>query len=234
MTELWDRLSIGFASLKEFFPAAIVALVILLAGYLFARQLERFIDGVLQKINFNRAAERSGLSAPIGRATGRGLDPVHAMGRLAFWLVMLMVIFLSSAAFGMDRLSEMFVLMLNFIPTLVAGIVIIILGIILGEFVRGMILASVGTVEGVTTLAKVAKAAVVLIAVFMAVQQVGVAEEIVTTAFTLILGAIALATGLAFGLGNRELAGEVTRRWYEAGRKQETPEKKTFEEDATP
>jgi hypothetical protein len=234
MTELWDRLSIGLASLKEFFPAAIVAMVILLAGYLFARQLERFIDGVLQKINFNRAAERSGLSAPIGRATGRGLDPVHAVGRLAFWLVMLMVIFLSSAAFGMDRLSEMFVLMLNFIPTLVAGIVIIILGIILGEFVRGMILASVGTVEGVTTLAKVAKAAVVLIAVFMAVQQVGVAEEIVTTAFTLILGAIALATGLAFGLGNRELAGEVTRRWYEAGRKQEEPEKKTFEEDATP
>jgi hypothetical protein len=52
----------------------------------------------------------------------------------------------------------------------------------------------------------------------MALQQVGVAEEIVTAAFTLILGAVALATGLAFGLGNRELAGEVTRRWYEEGR----------------
>ena len=56
-----------------------------------------------------------------------------------------------------------------------------------------------------------------LIAVFMAVQQVGVAEEIVTTAFTLILGSVALAAGLAFGLGNRELAGEITRRGYEAG-----------------
>jgi hypothetical protein len=47
----------------------------------------------------------------------------------------------------------------------------------------------------------------------MALQQVGVAEEIVTAAFTLILGAAALAVGLAFGLGNRELAGEITRRW---------------------
>ena len=49
----------------------------------------------------------------------------------------------------------------------------------------------------------------------------GVAEEIVTAAFTLILGAAALAVGLAFGLGNRELAGEITRRWYEEGQRRE-------------
>jgi hypothetical protein len=51
----------------------------------------------------------------------------------------------------------------------------------------------------------------------MAMQQLGVAAEIVTAAFTLILGAIALGAGLAFGLGNRDLAGQITRRWYEQG-----------------
>ena len=231
MNDLLERLRQGLASIGGIVPAAIVAVTILLAGYLLARQVERFLDGLLDRLDFNRAARKTGLSEPLGRAAGRGLDPVHAVGRLVFWLVMLMVIFLSSAAFGLDRLSEMFVLMLNFIPTLVAGIVIIILGIILGEFLRGLILASAGAVEGVTTLAKLAKAAVVLIAVFMAIQQVGVAEEIVTTAFTLILGSVALAAGLAFGLGNRELAGEITRRWYESGRKRE---QKPFEEDARP
>ncbi len=231
MNDLLERLRQGLASIGGIVPAAIVAVIILLAGYLLARQIERFLDGVLDRLDFNRAARKTGLSEPLGRAAGRGLDPVHAVGRLVFWLVMLMVIFLSSAAFGLDRLSEMFVVMLNFIPTLVAGIVIIILGIILGEFIRGLILASAGTVEGVTTLAKLAKAAVVMIAVFMAIQQVGVAEEIVTTAFTLILGSVALAAGLAFGLGNRELAGEITRRWYESGRKKE---QKPFEEDARP
>ena len=68
------------------------------------------------------------------------------------------------------------------------------------------------------TVARVAKWVIVLIAAFMALQQVGVSEDIVTTAFSLILGAVALAAGLAFGLGNRELAGEITRRWYEEGR----------------
>ena len=76
--------------------------------------------------------------------------------------------------------------------------------------------------EGVPTLARVSKGIVVIIAVFMALQQVGVAEDIVTTAFTLILGAVALAAGLAFGLGNTALAGEITRRWYEEGRRPRT------------
>ncbi len=87
-----------------------------------------------------------------------------------------------------------------------------------GEFVRGLILASAGTVEGVPILANVAKGSVVVIAMFMALQQLGVAEELITAAFTVVLGAVALAVGLAFGLGNTTLAGEVTRRWYQAYR----------------
>jgi hypothetical protein len=53
-----------------------------------------------------------------------------------------------------------------------------------------------------------------MLAIFMALQELGVATEIVTTAFAILFGAIALALSLAFGLGNRELAGEVTRNWY--------------------
>jgi hypothetical protein len=86
---------------------------------------------------------------------------------------------------------------------------------VIGEFLRGLILASAGTVEGVPLLANAAKGSVVLIAVFMALEQVGVAQEIVVAGFTVILGAIALAFGLAFGLGNTTLAGEIVRRWYE-------------------
>jgi len=218
MTELMERLRQTLDSLSGVLPVFIVALVILAAGYLLARQVERFIDGVLDKVDFNKAAAATGLGEQPSRAS-RGVDPVRAVGRLIFWLVMLMVILLSSAALGLESISQMFQMMLGFIPTLVAGIVIIILGIILGEFVRGLVLASAGKLEGISTLARLAKAAVVLIAVFMAIQQIGVAEEIVTTAFTLILGAVALAAGLAFGLGNRDLAGEITRRWYEEGRR---------------
>jgi len=55
---------------------------------------------------------------------------------------------------------------------------------------------------------------VIVLAVFMALQELGVASEIVTTAFAILFGAIALAIALAFGLGNRDLAAEITREWY--------------------
>ena len=90
-----------------------------------------------------------------------------------------------------------------------------ILGIVLGDVVGGLILAGTGSLHGGPTLARVGKGGVIILAVFMSLQQLGVATDIVTTAFAIIFGAIALALALSFGLGNRELAGEITRAWYE-------------------
>jgi hypothetical protein len=218
VTELWERMIVGAEQIGNVIPALVGAAVILLTGYFLARQLQRWADDLLKRLGFNRMAAAGGLDQAVGR-TGSSLDPVRALAKLIFWLVMLIVILLASMALGLESINEMFGAMLAFIPTLIASIVIVILGIIVGEFVRGLIVASAGGVSGVPTVAKMAKAAVILISIFMALQQVGVAEEIVTAAFTLILGAGALAVGLAFGLGNRELAGEITRRWYEEGQR---------------
>jgi len=225
VTQLWQRLQQGGAQLWSILPSLLFATVILIAGYFLARLIERWTDALLLRLNFNKVAEAGGLSEAMGR-TGTRLDPIHAIGKLLFWLVMLVVILLASSALGLESINTMFGTMLSYIPTLVAAIVIVILGMIVGEFVRAIVLASAGGVEGVPVLAKIAKAAVVIIAVFMAVQQLGIAEEIVTAAFTLILGAIALASGLAFGLGNRQLAGEITRRWYEEGKQRRERRKK--------
>ena len=217
MYELWDRIHYGLQQVMLVLPAFLAAGLILLTGYFIARLLQRWADRTLKQVDFNRLAHERGLDEVVTR-TGSRLDPIRAAANLIFWLVMLVVILLASAALGLESINEMFGRILGFLPTLIAAIVIVILGLITGEFVRALILASAGTVSGVPIVAKLAKSVVILIAVFMALQQVGVSEEIVTAAFTLILGAVALAAGLAFGLGNRELAGEVTRRWYEAGR----------------
>ena len=222
MNELWQRMLAGAESLGTIVPALIGAGVILLTGYFLARQIEKWTDHLLKKMEFNKVAAAGGLTDAMERA-GTRLDPVHAIGKLLFWLVMLVVILLSATALGLESINQMFGMMLSYIPTIIAALIIVILGMIVGEFVRAIVLASAGNVEGVPTLAKVAKTAVILIAIFMALQQVGVAGDIVTSAFTLILGAVALAFGLAFGLGNRELAGEITRRWYEEGRRRTPP-----------
>lgn len=217
MNEILDRIRYSAEQLWLVLPALLGAAIIFATGYFVARRLERWIDQWLSRMDFNRMAEAGGLREAVDR-TGARLDPVHAVGKLAFWLIMLIVIMLASAALGLESVNEMFGIMISFIPSLIAAIVVIVLGMVIGEFLRGLILASAGTVEGVPTLANVAKGSVVLIAVFMALDQVGVAQEIVVSAFTVILGALALAFGLAFGLGNTALAGEIVRRWYESHR----------------
>jgi hypothetical protein len=96
----------------------------------------------------------------------------------------------------------------------IAAVVIVILGIVLGDFVSALIAASTPSLDGGPVLARIGKGGVILLAVFMSLQELGVATDIVTTAFAIVFGAVALALALSFGLGNRELAGEVTRAWY--------------------
>jgi hypothetical protein len=220
---MMERIRDSLEQIWSVVPALVAAALIFVAGYHVARLLERWLDSWLSRMNFNAVAEAGGLDAAVAR-TGARLDPVHAVGKLLFWLVMLVVTLIASAALGLESINEMFAVMLSFLPSLITATVVVVLGMVIGEFVRGVILATAGTVEGVPTLAGVAKGSVVLIAVFMALEQIGVASELVSSAFTLILGALALAFGLAFGLGNSQLAGEIVRRWYDNHRRVSQPE----------
>jgi len=212
-----DRLRDALTQIGRLLPGLVLAVVILGAGFFVARLLERVVDGFLVRVQFDRSAARWGVTEAVER-TGTRLDPARAVGKVLFWVVMLVVILLAASALGVQNINDVFTNLVAYIPSVFAAIIVIVLGLVLGEFVRALILASAGAVEGVPTLAAVAKAVIVTISVFMALQQIGVAADIVTTAFTLILGAVALAVALAFGLGNTALAGEITRRWYEAGR----------------
>jgi hypothetical protein len=212
----FERFRVALGQILAILPGLILAFVILMAGFLVARTLERLVDGLLERAQFDREAAKWGVAEAAERS-GAG-RPAQIVGKLLFWFVMLAVILLASSALGVENIGDLFANLVGYIPSVFAAIIVMVLGIILGEFVRALILASGGGMEGMPLLARTAKAIVVLISVFMALQQVGVAADIVTTAFTLILGAAALAVALAFGIGNTALAGEIVRRWYESGR----------------
>ena len=209
-----DRLQESFAQLYRYVPALFGALVILFAGYLLARLFEKATERLLRRIHFNRLLERGGVMDAVERA-GSHVHPTRIAASLVFWFVMFTVMLVAANALGLQSLANVFSELVSYIPSVIAAIVIIIVGSVLGGFVGGLIMASAGGLHGGPTLARVGKGGVIMLAIFMALQELGVASEIVTTAFALLFGAIALALGLAFGLGNRDLAGEITREWYE-------------------
>jgi Conserved TM helix len=209
-----DRLQESFDQLYRYVPALVGALSILFAGYLLARLFEKGTDKFLRKVHFNRLLERGGVMDVVERA-GSHVNPTRIAASLVFWFVMFTVMLVAAYALGLQSLANVFSELVSYIPSVIAAIVIIIVGIVLGGFVGGLIMASAGGLHGGPTLSRVGKGGVIMLAIFMALQELGVASEIVTTAFAILFGAVALALALAFGLGNRDLAGEVTREWYQ-------------------
>ncbi|GAC1695122.1 MAG: hypothetical protein NVS9B3_13340 [Gemmatimonadaceae bacterium] len=190
------------------------ALVILFAGYLVARLIERVTIVILRRIGFDRLLERGGVMDAVERS-GTRVNPTRVVAALIFWLVMFAVIMVAANALGLESLANVFSELVGYIPSVIAALAIILVGIVLGEFVGGLILASAGAIHGTAALARIGKGGVIILAVFMALQELGIATSIVTTAFAILFGAVALSAALAFGLGNRDLAGEVTREWYD-------------------
>jgi hypothetical protein len=216
---LAQRLEEGIRQIVLFLPRLLAALGILMAGFAIAKMVERGTDIALHRIGFDRWMKEGGVSEALERA-GTRLDPSTVLAKLVFWTVMLLVILLAADALGIEAVNTLFAELVAYIPSVIAAVIVLVLGILIGEFVKDLVLASAGGLPGGTTLARAAKASVILLAVFMALDQLEIAQDIVLVSFIAVVGAAALAAGIAFGLGGKEIAAEIARGWYDRMKQQ--------------
>jgi hypothetical protein len=120
---------------------------------------------------------------------------------------------------GMGQISEIINSILLFLPNLIVALAIIVLGVFIARFVGGLVRASVGEMgfSNPDLIANIAQYAIIVFAVIAAVNQLGIAATVVNTLFIGAVAAVALALGLAFGLGGQQTAGQITQHWYEQG-----------------
>src|SRR5262245_46060454 len=119
--------------LGRFLPALLGSLVILFAGYLLAKVLEKLVERGLRRIHLNQLLERGGVTRAVERS-GTHLNPTRVMANLVFWLVMFTVIVLAANALGLNTLADVVSTLVGYIPSVIAAIVIILVGIVLGGF----------------------------------------------------------------------------------------------------
>lgn len=208
----FDRLLGSLQRLWEFVPALFGGAVILTVGYVIAKLAQKLVTRMLRRAQLNDVLERGGVSVGV---PGDPMNPTRVVSNLVFWFIFFTAMLVAADTLGVGYLGQVFSELVSYVPSVIAALVIVILGIVLGDFVAALIGASASSLQGGPTLARVGRWGVILLAVFMSLQELGVATGIVTTAFAIIFGAVALALALSFGLGNRELAGEITRSWYE-------------------
>lgn len=204
-TMLRDALGRGVAFLPDF----IAAVIILAVGLLVARVLGKVTERGLRAVGLNR---RESLRKLLG--DGRSLERVpKATGQAVFWVLGLITIGLALDALHLGWLSVGAARVVVYLPSVLAACLVVGVGYVAGNFAyRTLARREPGSTA---LMPRLARGAIFALAGFMALQQLNIASVIVTVAFTAAIAAMALAGAVAFGLGNRELAGRITREWYE-------------------
>jgi hypothetical protein len=190
-----------------FLPNILAALVILAIGLLVAKVLETVTRRLLMAAGLHR---RRAAREFLGQGPALERLPRTA-GRIVYWVLALVTVGLSVDALHLTWLSAGVARVLAYLPNVLAAGAIVAVGYLAGN----VLYRRASSRESGPLWGRLGRGGIFALAAFMALQQLGIATAIVTIAFTVALSAMAFAGALAFGLGNRELAGRLTRDWYE-------------------
>jgi hypothetical protein len=200
-------------------PRIIGFVLILLIGWLIASLVARAVAGLLRAVNFNNLAERSGFSGFV-QNMGVRTDASGFLALIAKWFIRLITLVVAFDALGLPAVSEVLQSLLLWLPNLVVAMVVLVIAGLAANALFGVVRGSTAQAGfgNPDLLGNIARVAVLAFGVVVAVNQLGIAVTLVNTLFMATVGAIALALGLAFGLGGRDTAGQIVRDWYAAGR----------------
>ncbi len=215
-TEVGRVLSQAFERLGSVLVAdlpAVVAMLLVLAGALILAALVRgLLRRVLARMGFDRRAREWGMTT--GRSLARQHEPSWLVARGAFWFVLVAGVAVALDVLGASTTTALGLTILTFLPRLVVGIVIFLVGVGAARFLeRSVLIGAVNRqLHQARHLALAVKWLVFVLAAAMALEHVGVGGGLATLAFGIILGGVMLAAALAVGLGARDAVARALER----------------------
>lgn len=214
-----DSVQQGLDSFFGFLPNVLGFLVILLIGYVIARIAKAAISKVLEKVGLDRALHSSDAGQYVERISP-GASPAKLIGSVAFWFIFLFGISAAVGALKIPALSSFIAQVQAFLPNIIAAALIFVIAAALAGAVGGAAHKVMGDTPTGKLVRAVAPGLILAIGTFMMLDQLQIAPQIVTITYAALLGMLALAGALAFGLGGREVAADLLRSAVDTGKEQ--------------
>ena len=198
------------ASVADFIPRLIGAVVVFVVGWFISVGVGRFVSDILKRVRFNQVFETGSWKQALGKADVK-VDPAGFVGAVFKWV--LVVVFLLAAVdiLEFDEFASFLERILAYLPNVLIAALIFVVAIIIADIVEKVIRAAVERTEvGYGHLVSlIVKWSIWVFAVIAILMQLGVLKDLLLTLFTGLVAMIAIAGGLAFGLGGKEVAGEI-------------------------
>ncbi len=218
MINTWSEvLQNSFADLwvgvMGFVPKLIIAVVILLVGWGIGILLDKVIAQVVRSLRVDSALKRAKFDELLGKA-GFDLDSGAFLGGIVKWFVIVAFLIASLDTLGLQQVTVFLQQVVVYIPQVVVAVLIILAAAVIAEVVQRLVVgtAQAARISHASFAGLVARWAIWIFAILMALSQLGIAAQIINTIFTGLTVAVALAVGLSFGLGGQEAAGKLIDR----------------------
>jgi hypothetical protein len=213
-----DSIQQGLDSLLGFIPNILGFLLILLIGYIIARIVKGIVAKVLEKVGLDRTLHASDAGRYVERVSP-GASPARLIGSVAFWFIFLFAISAAIGALKIPSLSAFIADVQAFLPNIIVALLIFVVAAALAGVVGTAAHKLIGDTPTGRIVRAVAPALIMAIALFMVLDQLRIAPQIVTITYAGLIGMLALAGALAFGLGGRDVAAQMLSQAYGAGQR---------------
>lgn len=193
-----------------FLPQLFAAVVIILLGCVIAVILGKAASYVIRSVQLDRALDQLGLGRVISRA-GFRMNSAFFFYELVKWFVIVVFLMAATNILGLSQVTDFLSKVLYYIPNVFVAVFILAIGVLVARFIEGVVSGSARAAElsSAHFLGTLAKWAVVIFSFVVALDQLGVASEIIRITITGVVAGLAIAIGLAFGLGGKNHAEEV-------------------------
>lgn len=207
-----------------FLPRLLIALVVVIAGWLVAKFARFAVTRGLRAINFHVLTERAGLDSFLrqGGATG---DTTSIFGWLVYWLVILAALLIAFNGLGLTYITDLLGRVVWFVPNLFVALLVLAFGSYFARFIGGTVTTYCRNIklQDAAFFGTLAQYAIMVFVILIALDQINVGGDIVRQSFLVILGGIVFALALAFGLGGKDWAAERIEAWWPREKKIKTP-----------
>jgi flagellar biosynthesis protein FliQ len=203
------------AQVGNYLPRLLLALVVLVGGWLVAKLARFTILKGLKAINFHVLTERAGIDGFL-RQGGMQSDSSAIFGALVYWLVILAALIIACNSLGLTYITDLLGRVVLFVPKIFVALLILAFGAYFARFIGDAVRTYCSNIDlrDGEFLARLAQYAITAFVVLIALDQVHIGGDIVRQSFLILLAGIVFGLALAFGLGGKDWAAERLERWW--------------------
>lgn len=225
--DVGDSVQRGADAFALWVPRFVGFLAVLIIGYFVAKLVASLVFRGLRRAGLDSRLQSGTAGNWVNKATS---SPSQLIGRIAFWLVFIGAISIAVSVLGIAALQDLVATVWAYVPNLIAAFLIFLVAAAIAAGVGALVSRTMGDTTTGKVVATVVPALIMAIAGFMILDQLRIAETIVTITYAALMGAIALGMALAFGLGGREVAARLLEGAYQAGQQNREQVRRDFQQ----